>query len=195
VLGFVILFYFYFLNTALRKEISKRNDVERELKVLAQLDFLTGSDNRCVFERSLEREFERAHRHDQPLTLLMIDIDDFKRINDSFGHLAGDEVLKSFVTVSKNLLRKSDLFARYGGEEFVILMPVTRLNDAVLLAHRLLNHVREDRVNFEGKSINYTISIGLAEINDSDENPHELLKRSDMMLYKAKQSGKDCLMH
>lgn len=190
-LSIAIIFYLYYLTKKLKKEIKKRQEIEVELKLLAQIDSLTGIDNRYVLDRNLDREFHLSRRQGLHLAMLMIDLDDFKMINDEFGHQAGDQVLKSFVNTSKNLLRNSDLFARYGGEEFVILLPATQINEAISLGSRILRSNSDNIVVFDGFSISYTISIGAAELNSSDHSPNELLNRCDQNLYKAKQSGKN----
>jgi len=194
-ISILIILYFFFLVNNLNSEIGRRHLAESKLKVLAQLDGLTGIDNRYIFERNLEREFERARRNQQALSMLMIDIDDFKRINDQYGHLAGDEVLRSFVKHSKEILRHSDFFARYGGEEFIVLMPDTQAKDAILLAERILQSNKSNTIVFEGTAFNYTVSIGASEIADSDQTGRDLLLRSDKLLYQAKQSGKDQVKH
>ena len=186
-----ILIYFYLLTKHLKIEIKKRHEAESKLKIQAQLDGLTGIDNRYMFERNLEREFNHSRRYRQPLVIMMIDIDDFKVINDRYGHLAGDDVLKSFVTVSKRTLRNSDIFARYGGEEFVVLLPATSIDEAMSLGNRVIQNNRENTVIYEGRAINYTISIGVAELDEQDQDSRDLLNRSDKSMYRAKQSGKD----
>lgn len=191
----LVILYFFFLVNNLNKEIDKRHLAESKLKILAQLDGLTGIDNRYMFERNLEREFDRARRNQLVLSMLMIDIDDFKQINDQYGHLAGDEVLRSFVKQSKEVLRHSDIFARYGGEEFVVLMPDTQTKDAILVAQRILHNSSSNTIVFEGAAFNYTVSIGASEIAESDLIGRDLLLRSDRLLYQAKQSGKNQVKH
>lgn len=193
IIALAIIIYLYVLTSKLNKEIKKRQLTESKLKLQAQLDGLTGIDNRYIFDRNLQREFDRSRRHNQPLALLMIDIDDFKKINDQHGHLTGDEVLRSFVSVSKTVLRNSDFFARLGGEEFAVLLPATRIDEAVSTGERILRNNRDITFMIDGQSINYTVSIGAAELIDRDRSARELMKRTDKMLYQAKKSGKNCI--
>lgn len=188
-----IIWYLFSLTAALRREISKRRLAEKTLKVQAELDSLTGISNRYVFQQSLEKEFARARRYHQPFSLMIMDIDLFKEVNDKYGHQAGDEVLRSLASVTNNLLRGTDLFARYGGEEFVVLLPNTSLNETIGLAERILYANRHNNVAYNGLSIRYTISIGVTEILDSDRVVDDLFKRSDDLLYAAKDAGRDCI--
>ncbi|WP_169565728.1 GGDEF domain-containing protein [Neptunomonas japonica] len=188
-----IIWYLFSLTAALRREISKRRLAEKTLKVQAELDSLTGISNRYVFQQNLEKEFARARRYHQSFSLMIMDIDLFKEVNDKYGHQAGDEVLRSLASVTNNLLRSTDLFARYGGEEFVVLLPNTPLNETIGLAERILYANRHNSVVYSGLSIRYTISIGLTEILDSDRVVDDLFKRSDDLLYAAKDAGRDCI--
>ncbi len=188
-----IIWYLFSLTSALRKEILKRQEAEKSLKKQVELDGLTGINNRYAFQQSLEKEFSRARRYHQPFSLMIMDIDLFKEVNDKYGHQAGDEVLRSLANVTQNLLRSSDLFARYGGEEFVVLLPNTSLNDTICLAERILYANRDNAVRYNDLTIRYTISIGVTEILDSDDNVEDLFKRSDDLLYDAKDAGRDCI--
>ena len=187
------IFYLSLITLRLRYEVEKRKQAQRELAKQADLDSLTGITNRRGFQKSLDREFNLAKRYENNFTLLILDIDYFKEINDLYGHLAGDLVLQSLVITTQRLLRNTDLFSRFGGEEFVILLPNTPVEKGVLLAERILTVNRDNIVLFEGKEINYTISIGVAEIADEDVTTHDLFKRADALLYQAKDSGRDCI--
>lgn len=183
--------YFSILTFSLKREITRRMQAEKQLEKMAHLDGLTGIDNRHVFEHNLEREFLSAQRQQIPLALLIIDLDNFKQINDHYGHLAGDEVLKSFVTTTQQQLRGSDHFARFGGEEFVVLMPNTLLSEANAIGQRILNAIRSHPVVIEHQYIAYTASIGATAFEADDSHAEAMLKRADIMLYRAKDAGKD----
>ena len=185
--------YLLILTLRLRAEVEKRKLAQRELARQADIDSLTGIANRRGFQKNLDREFNLAKRYENHFTLLILDIDFFKEINDLYGHLAGDLVLQSLANVTQNLLRKTDHFARFGGEEFVILLPNTHVDKGLLLAKRILDENRKNTIVFEGQSISYTISIGVTEIADQDLTTHDLFKRADQLLYQAKDSGRDCI--
>ncbi|WP_162224936.1 GGDEF domain-containing protein [Neptunomonas antarctica] len=188
-----VIAYLFLLTMRLKKEIRKRKDAEKKLKIQAEQDSLTGINNRYVFQKSLEQEFERARRYHHPFSLMIIDIDLFKKVNDEHGHQAGDEVLRSLARVTQKLLRNTDVFARYGGEEFVVLMPNTSIEETLALAQRILSANRQNAVLYNNIAIHYTISIGVTEILDSDTSAEEIFKRSDDLLYAAKDAGRDCI--
>jgi len=187
------IIYLLMITLRLRAEVEKRKLAQRELAKQADLDSLTGIANRRGFQKNLDREFNLAKRYENHFALLILDIDFFKEINDLHGHLAGDLVLQSLANVTQSLLRKTDHFARFGGEEFVILLPNTHVDKGLLLAKRILEENRKNTIEFEGQVINYTISIGVAEIADQDLTTHDLFKRADELLYQAKDSGRDCI--
>jgi len=121
---------------------------------------------------------------------MMIDIDFFKKVNDTYGHASGDEVLRTAASVIKAQLRESDIPARYGGEEFAVLLPYTHIEEAVIVGERLRKAVEETPIFIDKKNINVTISMGLAEFGQ-EENGEELFKRADSALYEAKESGRN----
>ncbi len=159
-----------------------------KLERLSRTDELTGLANRRAFEERLESEVTRARRNDRPVCLMMLDLDDFKRVNDERSHAVGDEVLRSSANALSESIRDVDLCARIGGEEFVVVMPETALAGAQTLAEKLIARVHE-RVLFE-LGIDITASAGLAALR-SDETPSELLARADGLLYRAKREGKN----
>ncbi len=121
----------------------------------------------------------------------MMDIDHFKKINDTYGHQAGDEILKHLVQTVKNIVRKSDIIARYGGEEFCIVSYESKKDDAIYLAERLRNTIKNSVVVYKDKKIKYTVSFGVTTINKKVNNHEELLRKADAALYRAKNSGRD----
>ncbi len=162
-----------------------------ELVRLATTDSLTGLANRRWLFEHLEQEVYRAQRYGTALSLILFDIDHFKRINDGWGHAAGDHVLRELARETHQLLRKTDRAGRYGGEEFVVLLPETDLAEAVLLAHRLTQRISSTVITPEhGPSISVTISVGVAALAP-DESGEELIQRADQALYRAKQGGRN----
>ncbi|WP_038052518.1 sensor domain-containing diguanylate cyclase [Thermotoga sp. Mc24] len=169
-----------------RKNQQLRN-LNEKLERLSVTDELTGLFNRRKMAEELEKEFHLWKRYRRPFSLLMIDIDDFKKINDTYGHLVGDDVLKRVARILVSSLRASDMVARWGGEEFLILCPETKLNEAVSLAERIRTKIEKEV--FEN-GLNVTVSIGVCEMKDH-ETIDDLLKEADDNLYLAKQRGKN----
>jgi len=170
---------------------------EIELKaVLAQaeevshVDQLTCLPNRRQVIKTLQNEVNRAERYKVDLSISMIDIDLFKRINDSYGHTIGDQVLFQLANILQESVRDPDTVGRYGGEEFLVVLPNTPLKAAAEQAARLCKRVRETEINI-GDLIHLTISIGVAEYRHGQENWQKFLSRADMALYEAKNSGRD----
>jgi two-component system cell cycle response regulator len=159
------------------------------MKELSQRDSLTGLFNRRVLEELLGLEI--ARRDPVPLALMMLDLDDFKSVNDTFGHPAGDLVLTTFGAILRNCCRTSDVVARCGGEEFAVLLPDTSGTAAVKVAERLCRKVAEQSFTFAGRQIRVTASIGVAIRTDGEVSADELRMRADQALYQAKKSGKN----
>lgn len=165
-----------------------------QLRELIHYDPMTGAFNRRGLDAVYVREAARADRNENTLCAVMLDLDDFKQINDTHGHQFGDDVLIHFVKVAKKSLRPSDVVARYGGEEFVILLPDTTLESAVWVMQRLQNNFsRKALSNMEGNSVPVTFSSGVAS-RQFRENQKSLLRRADEALYQAKHSGKSRVM-
>lgn len=163
-----------------------------EIVNLAETDDLTGIWNRRYFRRQLPQEFERARTFGVPLSLLLFDIDDFKQINDSFGHVIGDVVLSELCGVVREALRPTDTLARFGGDEFAVILPHTDLAGATAVAERLLNRVRSLTVPTDDEAaIQCSVSIGLAEFSREDATAHDLVRRADEQLYLSKRNGKN----
>ena len=158
---------------------------------MAITDDLTGIWNRRHFIEFINREFERSRRYNNPLSLLLFDLDNFKNINDAYGHQMGDETLVVFAnTVMKNL-RSVDFFARFGGEEFVILLPQTPVQMAKQLAERICKIVYQLRISTEQGEISFSTSIGVAALQSTDSRPDEMIRRADKSLYDAKSKGRN----
>ncbi len=153
-------------------------------------DPLTGIGNRISMQQTLQRDIDTAQRHEQALSVLMIDIDYFKRINDTYGHSAGDAVLVEVAQHIQKQLRTTDALFRYGGEEFLAVLPNTCSQHAALAAERLRENLESLVINFEGQAITVTASTGCATLRNEDSQ-HTLLQRSDVALYAAKNNGRN----
>lgn len=169
---------------------------QQQIERLARYDQLTGLYERHIFEERLEEEFERAGRHDHPLTLLMIDIDRFKAVNDTYGHTAGDRVLETFGSILSNIdrnnLRRSDVSCRFGGEEFCVLLPESDSEDGEVVADRIRKTLSEQTFGDEpGETFQVTCSIGVAERSEAMDHHEALVRKADQNLYEAKESGRD----
>ena len=178
-----------FLGQALTHQVHNH----RVLSEVVYVDWLTQVLNRSFLERQLPLEIERATRNDEPLALIVMDIDDFKRINDSCGHDVGDQVLREFSQVMRNTLRKVDQIFRFGGEEFVILLPRLELASAFRAAERLRRAVERHAfgVNFDGSPIQITASLGGAIFPENALGESALFKAADEACYRAKSLGKN----
>ena len=173
------------------RDITERERMIEELTRLSRTDVLTDTANRRAFMEELEKEYDRARRHGHPMSVVMIDLDHFKAINDRHGHAAGDAALRTFAAVVRPLLRSTDVFARTGGEEFALLLPETGLAEACSLAERLRDAVAEATVE-NGESIfGITASFGVAELSSVDATAYSILNRADRALYEAKRSGRN----
>lgn len=199
ILGLVIgsfLFRAYTKKIADYEEsLRKKNE---DLKVLASTDGLTGIMNKRIFNEVSERYFETAQRDGQDLTLLLLDLDHFKDVNDTYGHQLGDQLLIHFTQTISSLLRKSDIMARIGGEEFVILLFKTNTEDALFLAETIREAISKIAIACEAqdKTISVTTSVGISKNRRNDEVFDEIFERSDKALYQAKSQGRNqtCLL-
>src|SRR5438874_6238394 len=162
-------------------------EYHEEIYRLTIIDGLTEIHNKRYLMEFLDRELARSSRHNRPLSLIMMDIDRFKSINDQFGHLGGDFTLRELAVRIKGNIRKEELFARYGGEEFTAILPETPLEGALIVAERILKVVSQTPYVFEDKTFDVTISAGVVTTQgEADITPSELIRRSDEKLYEAK---------
>lgn len=161
-----------------------------EIYRMTIIDGLTQIHNKRYLQEALERDVMRARRHDRDLCVLMFDIDHFKGINDRYGHLAGDHVLRELARIVQERTRKDEVFARYGGEEFAIILPETNLEGARLLAETLRQRVADHLFVFQGEEIPVTISMGAAHLGN-DMSGTDLVKAADEKLYEAKRGGRN----
>lgn len=169
-------------------DVTELVDLTKWLKELSSTDSLTRIYNRMAFNELLQTELNRAKRYKTGLSLIMFDIDHFKKINDTYGHLTGDSVLKEMVTLVKQKIRNVDIFARWGGEEFMILAPETSTEASYELAERLCAAVAEFSFAEAG---NVTASFGVAPLMDGNDDADILIKRADNALYRAKETGRN----
>lgn len=180
------------LHVAVVRDISERKLFEKKLVELATTDSLTGVLTRGAFMEEAEDAFRLAKRHSRPMSVMMIDADYFKRINDTHGHHVGDEVLIELASLIGECLRTTDKFGRYGGEEFSAVLQETNHEEAVAVAERVLEVVRNARVPVEGSDpIQFTVSVGIATMNDESKDLDALIQTADENLYKAKDAGRD----
>ena len=163
------------------------------LRDLATQDGLTGIANRRHFLEICRKELERAQRYNTPVSLIIIDLDHFKKINDTYGHQAGDAVLQSAASVFRNALRHSDIIGRYGGEEFTVLLPQTIPEDARQLAERLRRDLEKHIVAYSNQSIHVTASFGVSGMQTLgiEDSVNSLIKKADQALYEAKRLGRN----
>ncbi|MEO9385986.1 sensor domain-containing diguanylate cyclase [Chromobacterium phragmitis] len=169
----------------------QRDGHERQLYRLATQDGLTELNNRRQFIELADREIERSRRHGGAVTVLMMDLDHFKDINDQYGHAVGDEVIRHFSQVCREVLRASDLCGRLGGEEFAAVLPETGMDAALLVAERLRGLAGAARLDTAGGLLGYTVSIGIAERQPEESGIDEVLGRADRQLYRAKRGGRN----
>jgi diguanylate cyclase (GGDEF)-like protein len=163
----------------------------RKITVLSQTDELTGLLNMRAFSTLLDKEITTAERYPQSFTLMMIDVDGLKKVNDHFGHTAGTRLLKTVAGSISDCVRTSDVLARYGGDEFIILMPHTRSEGARIAAERIRTVIHESSFDLNGQRIAASASIGIASYPEGVDTAGDVLEKADVALYKSKQSGRD----
>ena len=169
----------------------KLDKVQRHLVRQATTDELTGLMNRRNIMKHLEEDLQRSVRLHEPLSIMIIDLDHFKIINDTYGHLVGDEVLKNVASVIMDSVRSYDIIGRIGGEEFLIISPGIMLKEVLGLAERIRGKVSEADLVHEAARISMTVSIGVTTIEAEDLGMVSLLKRADRALYRAKETGRN----
>ncbi|WP_226609077.1 GGDEF domain-containing protein [Marinobacter nauticus] len=173
---------------------SSKRALERANEQLAKLsmtDRLTGLLNRGTWENLVDAEYERFRRYGQATSLVMFDIDHFKRVNDTYGHLAGDEVIRHTAEVTRKNIRQSDSAGRYGGEEFGIILPETDAESARVICERIREAIENSTVSTTAGDIRYTVSMGIAQLTETPENYMQWMQKADEALYKAKESGRN----
>ena len=155
-------------------------------------DGLTGLDNHQQMQTLLKNEVIRSQRYSSPLSIIMMDIDHFKNVNDTYGHQKGDDVLLDFATTMKKFCRSNDVAARYGGEEFILVLPETKVDGAFYIAERVREEMASQTFKYKGKEFNVTVSCGIAQFDPKlTRDPADLIKIADQALYKAKHEGRN----
>ncbi len=177
--------------TATVRDITERRRAEDELRRLALTDALTGAANRRHFMERAAFEFARMRRYGNPVSLVMLDVDHFKRVNDTYGHAAGDAALILLVKCCRALLRDTDLVGRLGGEEFALLLPDSTDEDAFLVAERVRLNLADLEIAAEGSAFGFTVSMGVACCKPGDTSIEQTIGRADRALYRAKAEGRD----
>ncbi len=168
------------------------NVFHKELYKMAVVDPLTGAYNKRYFDDRLKEEFSYSVRSQLPCSLVMMDVDHFKKINDTYGHPAGDYVLCKIIQLTRSVIRNEDVLARFGGEEFTIILKGTPSEGAITLTERLRKEIDEYVFEFEGKQLHVTISMGVATLPHENLKTHEaMLKMADELLYHSKNSGRN----
>jgi two-component system cell cycle response regulator len=175
------------------RALSQKND---DLSAIALADSLTKMNNRRALDRDLPRQIQKARNQNNPLSLIILDVDFFKKVNDTYGHLVGDRFLQLLSARLRNNLRLQDTPFRYGGEEFVIILPNTTGEEALLVARRLNRIVNQEPFKIDNQvTINVTISLGTASLGDEDDdNGISILDRADKYLLQAKATGRNCVI-
>lgn len=174
------------------RDITERKRLQEDLVRLATIDELTGAVNRFRFMEMGKQEMERANRYNRPISLMFVDIDHFKQINDTFGHKAGDQTLTWFAGLVRKELRNSDVLGRLGGDEFAVLLPETGLSEAVQVAERIRATLEEQKLPVgENERVALTISAGVASRDKAADSLDDLLKKADAALYRAKRLGRN----
>lgn len=179
------------INRELAEEIQKRLALEEKLKELASTDPLTGLYNRRQYEMLFQHEIGRSRRRDSPLSVGILDLDNFKQVNDTYGHTAGDAVLRRVADVCRKNLRAIDIVGRLGGEEFIILMPECDIDQANILGNRLLKMIESEVVDTNAASIRITATIGITQLFSDDKGIEGIISRADDALYRGKKAGRN----
>ena len=175
-------------NATHKKDLEQANS---ELEVLSQTDGLTQLFNRMHWETCLKNEFKRWKRSENPSCLVMIDIDKFKDVNDKYGHVVGDEVIRDISEKIRHHVRETDITGRYGGEEFAVILADTTLDNANVFAERLRVEIENSVVNYNDIDLKYTISLGVAEIDESIRSYEAWIECADAALYRSKEGGRN----
>lgn len=174
-----------------RPMVSKVSQFAGRLQYEANFDLLTGLLNRRAFDLLAKKSIASAKRYKQPLSAIICDIDFFKKVNDTYGHAAGDQVIKAVANIITNSARHSDVTVRFGGEEFILLLPQTDTEGAFLLAEKIRNTIESTEIKIAGHNITVTTSFGISQLIDNDEKVEDIIARGDKALYQSKDEGRN----
>ena len=171
--------------------VQQLDESRQQLEIVSRIDALTGVNNRRYFSELLVAEIERCRRYSCCLSVMMFDLDHFKKVNDTYGHAAGDEALRTFArTLQRSGLRKNDFWGRLGGEEFALALPETCIDGALLPAERIRSMLEETLIQYEEVTFRITVSIGISQYQQGD-TIETVLGRADQAMYEAKQTGRN----
>ena len=173
------------------RDISNRKHMEEQLLALSRIDVLTDTFNRRYYMDKSEGVIELMRRYQRPASMMMMDLDHFKNINDKYGHHVGDMALIAFASVCRKEIREADILGRLGGEEFALMLPETSLQSASVLAERIREATAEISIPFDGNFISFTVSIGLVELGKDDLTLDSVIRRADLAMYQAKEKGRN----
>lgn len=176
-------------DVALNKQMAE--EAHKKLEYLSHTDTLTKLNNQGYWRACCEDEFKRHTRTQQPSTMIMLDIDHFKQINDTYGHPFGDEVIKGVATCIRANMRATDIAGRYGGEEFTLILVDTDLKGAIAVAERIRGNIEQTQFHYQGEQVRVTASFGVAQITDGTESYQDWIKNADLGLYLAKNNGRN----
>lgn len=165
--------------------------LNKQLEQISRIDGLTGVYNRRYWEEQFSLEHKRIVRNNGPASVLMLDIDHFKKVNDTYGHPAGDYIIKTLAKIIKRSIRETDICGRYGGEEFVILLPETTADNAAVVGERIRQSCESYTANYEGSDIRFTVSLGIAEFQKTFKDHMVWLEKADQALYSSKEQGRN----
>lgn len=183
-------------NCSILNEVAELRQNLTELAKLVRTDSLTGIANYHYFYQALEQEIERTQRSGQPTSLIMLDIDFFKKVNDHWGHEIGNQALIHLARLLQKIVRKLDIPCRYGGEEFAIILPDTTLAACLPVAERIREGIEKSPLDIDGQPLRMTVSLGISTYMDKQETTvEELVKQADQYLYQAKESGRNRVCH
>ena len=167
------------------------SELSRDLERQARIDPLTKTLNRRAFAEETNRELSRSRRTGAPLSILLVDLDRLKEVNDTYGHEAGDLALVSLAEEARSTLREEDMIARFGGDEFAVLLPGTKQEDAVKAAERIRSSIERRQFGFGDRLVAITVSIGVATRGEGNDDIDEIIRRADVGLYSAKAMGRN----
>ena len=180
--------------TQLKQELAEATQYSEELEKKLNQDQLTGAFNRRAYDKRIEEEMERFLRYHSTFSLMVIDADKFKQINDNYGHAIGDRCLKEIIKRAIPLLRKNDMLARYGGEEFAVIMPETGIDGACEAAEKIRQTIEKIEFIYKKEKVRVTVSIGVTEVKEGDRHSRQVFERADIAVYKAKENGRNQVM-
>lgn len=175
----------------LKQELQAATKYTEELEQKLNEDQLTGAKNRRAYDKKMEDEMVRFLRYKNVFSLLVIDADKFKNINDTYGHAVGDKCLQEIIKRAKPLLRQNDVLARYGGEEFAVIMPETDTKGAAMVAEKIRQTIEKIKFLYKDETVSVTVSIGVSSVKEGDKTGIDLFERADMAVYKAKETGRN----